>query len=215
MKLSLRQEENASVLEIQGNIDIHNFTVLKAGLSKLFHNGKNRIVVYLKDTDQLATEVIRELAILDVFARELSGKLVLVSDSEDMKQKVQTFAKPPVVAILPTVAKALEYLRDLDALEGDEGGESLSEVSAQLEAKARQVAALEAQIKQTDPREAQKLRAENAELKDKLKLLETQLGEILGGKRAQPSDAEGFLEKFDALEDSVRRLSGEKAAGAK
>lgn len=215
MKLSLRQEENASILEIQGSIDIHNFAVLKAGLTKLFQNGKNRIVLYVKESDDLSSDVIRELAILDVFARELSGKLVLASESENLKQKVQTFAKPPMVAILPSVAKAVEYLRDLDTLEGDEGGENFAEVTAQLEAKTQQVAALEAQLKQSDPSVAQKLRTENSELKDKLKLLEAQLGELLGGKRKQPADAEGFLEKFEALEESVRKLSGEKTAGAK
>jgi len=215
MKLALRQEENASILEIQGAIDIHNFAVLKAGLTKLFQNGKNRIVLNIKEGDELSSEVIRELAILDVFARELSGKLVMVSESPDLKRKVQTFAKPPLVAILPSVAKAVEYLRDLDLLEGDEGGENFAEVTAQLEAKTIQVSALEAQLKQLDPKETQKLRTENSELKEKLQLLEAQVGELLGGNRKQPADAEGFLEKFEALEDSLRRLSGEKLAGAK
>jgi|GEM_PF-5040338 len=215
MKLSLRQEESASILEVQGNIDIHNFAVLKAGLTKLFQNGKNRIVVHLTGSEDISTEVIRELAILDVFARELSGKLVLASENNDLKQKVQTFAKPPVVAMLPSVAKAVEYLRDLDTREGDEAGESFTEVSAQLNAKTQQVAALEAQLKQSDPGQAQKLRTENSALKDKLKLLEAQIAELLGGKRKQPIDAEGFMEKFETLEDSLRKLSGEKAAGAK
>lgn len=215
MKIALRQEESASILEIQGTIDTHNFAVLKAGLSKLLQNGKNRIVLHLQDPAGLSNEVLRELAILDVFARELSGKLVIASDSMELKQKVEAFAKPPVVAFLPTVAKAVEYLKDLDALEGDEGGENLAEVHKDLESAKAENASLQARLKLADSGEAQKLRAENAELKDKVKLLEGQVQELLGGARQQPSDAAGYLEKVQALEETVRRLSGEKAAGKK
>lgn len=214
MKINLRQEDSASVLDIQGSVDAHNFDVLKAGLSKLLRNGKNRIVLNLESAGELPNEVIRELAILDVFARELSGKLVLVSSHAELKQKVQAFAKPPVVAILPNVAKAVEYLKDLGSLEGEDASDNFDVVKAQLEEKTRMVSALEAQLKQSDPGAMQKLRHENAELADKVRLLEGQLGEILGGARKQPVDAEGFLEKFEALEESVRKLSGEKQAGA-
>jgi anti-anti-sigma regulatory factor len=211
----MRQEEGCSILDIQGDIDTHNFAVLKAGLTKLFQNGKNRIVLNILDGENLASEVIREIAILDVFARELSGKLVIASESTTLKSNVLSFAKPPVVGILPSVAKAVEYLKDLDALEGDEGGESLSEVTAALEAKTRQISALEAQLKQASGADAQGLREENAKLKDRLTLLESQVGD-LSARRRQPADAEGFLEKIEALEENVRRLGGEKLqAGAK
>lgn len=212
MKIALRQEESASILEIQGTIDTHNFAVLKAGLSKLLQNGKNRIVLHLQDPAGLSSDVLRELAILDVFARELSGKLVIASDSIELKQKVEAFAKPPVVAFLPTVAKAVDYLKDLDALEGDEGGENLAEVQKELEAAKAENASLAARLKQADTGEAQKLRAENAELSDKVKLLEGQVQELLGGARKQPTEPAGYLEKIQALEETVRRLSGEKAA---
>lgn len=215
MKIALKQEASASILEIHGQIDIHNFAVLKAGLSKLFQNGKNRIVVHIQSNEDIANEVIRELAILDVFARELSGKIVIVSGSPELKQKVQTFAKPPVVAILPTVALAVEYLKDLGGADGEEGGETVAELQAALEAKTRQVTALEAQLKQSDPTVAQKLREENATLADKVKLLEAQVGDMLGGARKQPVDAEGFLEKFETLEESIRKLSKDAQAAVK
>lgn len=214
MKLSLRQEENVSILDIDGNIDSHNFTVLKAGLSKLMQNGKNRIVVHIQSNEDLANDVIRELAILDVFARELSGKIVLVSGNTDLKQKVQTFAKPPVVAILTTVPLAVAYLKDLGAGEGDEEGGTPAQLQAALDEKTKQVEALEARLKLVDPGAVQSLRKENAMLTDKVKLLETQIGELLGGGRKQPADAEGFVEKFEALEENIRKLSGEKLAGA-
>ncbi len=209
MKLALRQEDGCSVLQIQGDIDIHNFAVLKAGLSKLLQNGKNRIVLHMQHSGDLSAEVIRELAILDVFARELSGKLVIASDSPDLKVKVLGFAKPPIVGILPSVAKAVEYLKDLNAPSNEESGESVPELKAQLFAKTKEVAALEAQLKQVDASEVRNLRGENAELKGKVALLEGQVGE-LSAKRRQPADAEGFLEKLEAMEETVRKLSAIK-----
>jgi anti-anti-sigma regulatory factor len=209
LKISLRQEGHASVLDIEGGIDIHNFTVLKAGLTKLLGNGKNRIVLHIIGEENLATEVIRELAILDVYARELSGKLVLASADPILQQKVMAFAKPPVIPILPTVAKAVEYLNDIDSLEGDEAGESSDELQAKIDSQALEITALKAQVSQANAGEAQKLRADNASLKDTLKLLEGQVGE-LAAKHAQPTGAEGYQEKIAALEATVKRLSGPK-----
>jgi anti-anti-sigma regulatory factor/regulator of replication initiation timing len=205
VKVSLRQEGLASVLDIEGEIDIHNFAVLKAGLTKLLGNGKNRIVLHITSGDHLSTEVIRELAILDVFARELSGKLVIASGDAALQQKVTSFARPPVVAILPTVAKAVAYLSDFDALEGDEVGESNGELQERIDAQDKEIAALKAQLGQMSGAEAQKLRAENATLRDKVKLLEGQVGE-LAGKRNQPGAADAFMEKIAALEATVKRL---------
>lgn len=214
MKLNLRQEENVAILDVEGGIDVHNFAVLKAGLSKLLGHGKNRIVLHIPDAGEIAGEVLRELAILDVFARELSGKLVLASESSTLKAQVMSFAKPPIVAILPSVAKAVEYLRDLDTLEGDEAGESMEELHRQLEASGKRIAALEAQVQQANPAELQKLRGENADLHRRVKLLEAQVGDFAEKRRA-PTDAEGFVEKFAALEETIKKLGGEKMAGAK
>jgi anti-anti-sigma regulatory factor len=214
MKLALRQEDGCSILQIQGNVDVHNFAVLKAGLSKLLQNGKNRIVLEIQDSKDLSGEVIRELAILDVFARELSGKLVIVSPSQDLKEKVLAFAKPPVVGILQSLPKALDYLKGLDGEPGEESGGSPEEMKAQLEEKTRRAAALEAQLKLVDPTAVQRLRQENAELKSKVALLEGQVNE-LASLRRQPVDGGGFLEKCEALEETVRKLSAAKTAAAK
>jgi anti-anti-sigma regulatory factor len=213
MKVSLRQEDSASILEIQGSIDSHNFAVLKAGLTRLLQNGKNRIVLHLQSPAGLSSDVLREIAILDVFARELSGKLVIASDNIELKKKVESFAKPPLVAFLPSVAKALEYLKDLDALEGDEGGENLVELQKELEMEKAARASLEARLKLADTSVAQKIRAENAMMKDRVKFLEGQLQELLGGERKQPSEAVGYLEKIQVLEATVKRLGGDKISG--
>lgn len=209
MKLSLRQEDGVSVLEVSGAVDAQNFQVLKAGISKLLRDGKNRIVLQVVDADQIPSDVMRELAIVDVFARELSGKIVLASENEKLKESVRAFAKPPMIPILSTVALCLEYFRNLSA-DDEEGGESVEELKKSIAAKDKAIAALEGRIKQMDPKELQALRNDKAALQSKVTLLETQVAEFVKARR-DPGDVAGFLEKITFLEDSVKKLS----AGAK
>lgn len=210
MKLALRQEDGVSILEVSGPVDLQSFQVLKAGISKLLRDGKNKIVLKIVDAEQIPSEVMRELAIVDMFARELSGKIVLASPNEQLKASVRSFAKPPVIPILSTVELCLEYFRNLAADE-EEGGESVEELKKAVEAKDKQITALEGRIKQMDPKEIQGLRADKAELQSKVSLLETQVGELLKGQR-DPGDVAGFLEKITFLEESVKKLSAGAAA---
>lgn len=210
MKIALREAEGISILDVSGEIDPHNFQVLKAGLSKLLKVGKNRIALHFVDADKIAGELLREIAILDVFARELSGQIILVSSNQQMKDTVRTFAKPPVIPILSSVELAVDYFKKALSDE-EEGAESAADLKKELDARAKRIAALEAQIKQLDPKEILKLRAANAELVSKVKLLEGQVEDFIRRQR-DPVEAEGFLEKISALEDSVKKLSA--GAGA-
>jgi anti-anti-sigma regulatory factor len=208
MRLALRQEEGVSVLEVSGPVDLQNFQVLKAGLAKLLRDGKNRIALKINDADQVPSEVMRELAILDVTARELSGQIILVSANDNLKQSVRSFAKPPVIPILSTLELAHKYFKE--KTDEEEGGESVDELKKLVDAKDKQIASLETRIKQMDPAELQKLRADKAELASKVSLLEGQVGELLKAQR-QPGDVEGFLEKISFLEDTIKKFSGAAA----
>lgn len=209
MELKLRQVESISVLDISGNVSNHNFLVLKAGINKLLQAGKNQIILSLLDAETLEGEVLRELAIIDVFARELSGKIILVSNNEELKESVRLFSKPPVVPILSTVELALEYLKK--AQENPEEEDNVSEIKKALEAKTKEVAALEARLKLLDPKEMKDLRAVNATLRAKAEALEAQVDELLKAPK-NPGDADGFLEKITALENTIKQYS---AVGAK
>jgi len=209
MKLALREEDGCSILSVQGEIDEHNFGVLKAGLSKLFKSGKNRIVLHLEDAGNLPDPLLQELAILDVFARELSGKLLIASEHLDLQTRASALQRPPLYAIQPTVEAALTLFKEGDANEA-------MDFALRLQQSEARAASLEAQLKLKDGSDSQALREENAELRERVKLLEAQLGEF-AAQRPQPSFTEGFLEKCEALEEAVRKLGAEKAAqeGAK
>jgi anti-anti-sigma regulatory factor len=204
MKLALRQEDTVSILEVSGTVDAKNFAILKAGITKLLRDGKNRIVLSLVDASQLEGEVLRELAIIDVYARELSGKIILASSNEELKESVRAFAKPPVVPILASVELALDYFKKSQPSVEEE--EDLGALKTKIAEKEKVIAALEARIKLQDPREAKDLRSANAELKEKVALLEKQVNTLTKEKR-KPMDEEGFLEKILTLEDTVKRLS--------
>ncbi len=204
MKVNLRQEESVSILEVSGPLDHHNFQVLKAGITKLLRSGKNRIVLSLIDATALESDTLREIAIIDVYARELAGKIVLASGSEELKESVKLFAKPPVIPILSSVELAIDYFKKAEPLAEEE--EDVGALKAKLEAKAKEVEALEARLKLQDPKEMNELRSANAELKAKISLLEGQVDQMVKEKR-QPVDAEGFLEKVATMEDMIKRLS--------
>lgn len=212
MKIALRNQDGLAILDVSGEIDEHSLKVLKAGLSKLLRDGRNRIVLNLLDAKEIQGEVLREIAILDVFARELSGKIVLASNDAQLKESVRTFSKPPVIPILETVEHALEFFQKQSSEEAD--SEDPAELHRMLEAKDKQIAALESRLKLQDPQEARQLRAEKAELSAQVKTLMEQV-EALTKEKFQPIDAEGFLEKIATLEAAVQDLSGKQEAGAK
>jgi anti-anti-sigma regulatory factor len=207
MKVALRHEDSVAILEVSGSVDVHNFQVLKAGITKLLRDGKNRIILSLVSAEELESDVLRELAIIDVYARELSGKIVLSAPSEELRESVKIFAKPPVIPILSSVELGLDYFKKSAPVEEEESDPEI--LKEAIKAKEKEVAALEARLKLIDPKEAIQLRAANAELKAKVGLLEQQVEELLNSKR-QPVEAEGFLEKITALEETVKQLS-EKA----
>ena len=209
MKVGLASRDGISILNVSGAVDAHNFAVLKAGISKLFRDGKNRIVLNLEDAQEIEGEIIRELAILDVFARELAGKIVLVSPHEDLKASVRIFAKPPVIAILSTEAQALEYFKHLsEALESTDG--DVLALRKELGAQTKVIAELEERLAALQPAKLEELRKENAALAEKVTLLEGQVEALTRADRAPRTDA-GYLEKIAALEASVKRLAGEQA----
>jgi anti-anti-sigma regulatory factor len=205
MKVSLRHEDSIAILEVTGEVDQHNFQVLKAGLTKLLRDGKNRIILSLSDANELESDVLRELAILDVFARELSGKIVLSAENEELREGVKIFAKPPVIPILSSVALALDYFKKSEPQAEEEADPDA--LKAALQVKDREIDALKARLAQLDPKETNELRALNASLKSKVSQLEGQVEDLMKEKRV-PVDAEGFLEKITALEDSLKRMQG-------
>ncbi|RZA07415.1 MAG: anti-sigma factor antagonist [Proteobacteria bacterium] len=204
MKIQLSYDGAAAILGVTGEIDMHNFEVLKAGISKLFRSGKNRIILNLEDATEISGEALRELAILDVFARELSGKIVLSATNPELKESVRLFSKPPVIPIVSTVAQGLEVFSRLsDAEHADP--ETLGAWMKRAETAEAALNGAQEELARLNPKALADLQAEAALLRTKISVLESQV-EALTFETRQPVSAEGFLEKISALEESVKRL---------
>lgn len=210
MKLSLRHEDGIAILDISGAVSEHELSVLKAGLTKLLQAGKNRIVLHFVDADQLVGEVLREIAILDLFARELSGRIIIAAENDVLKQSIKSFAKPPSIPVLASAAKAIEYFKLNDPTQ-EESEESLESLKEQLKEKDKAIKALEEQLRLVDKSQITTLRAENAEMKKRVSLLEKQVDDMVKERR-DPMDVDGLLEKNLVLEETVKRLSAQAGA---
>ena len=97
MKIELRSESDVQIIRVSGPVTADKFAILKTALTKLFKVGKNKIVLELAGSKELSSDILRELALLNLLASELSGRIVLAEVDDATRAKIQTFSKPPVV----------------------------------------------------------------------------------------------------------------------
>lgn len=109
MKIKLESVRDISVLNVTGPVTLESFAVIKAGIKKLFSSGKNKIVLELPDSGAFPTPVLREIAILNLLASELSGQIVLAHIAPLTRAKIEAFSKPPVVTCFPDRNAAAEF----------------------------------------------------------------------------------------------------------
>lgn len=109
MKLKLESVRDISVLHVSGSITPENFAILRAGIKKLFSTGKNKIILELPDSATFPTPVLREIAILNLLASELSGQIILAEIAALTRAKIEAFSKPPVVKCFADRKSALEF----------------------------------------------------------------------------------------------------------
>ena len=201
MKLSLEQKEGISVLHVDGGVDKHQLQVLKSGLAKLFKDGKNKIIIHFTNVGALDGDIIREMAILDVFARELAGKIVISSADEKLRESILNFAKPPVMPFFTTPDAAIKHFSD-EKIEAPQ----IKDAHVLLTEKTKEVESLKEQLAALDQEKLKGLEERNAELESKVRFLQTQIENLLKEKRIH-LDPDALMAKNKALEQSVAKLS--------
>lgn len=107
MKIALKSEQGVAVLAVSGPVSAENFKVLKAGVTKLLKDGKNKVVLELHEWNDFTTEIIRDLVQLNLLAQELSGKIVLSQVDATTKTKITTFATPQVLELYERTSDAV------------------------------------------------------------------------------------------------------------
>jgi hypothetical protein len=113
MKLKIRAENDIQVLTISELDSPKNVDVLRAGITQIFRNGKNRIVLELAESKAVPSELLRELGRLKLLANELAGDIVISGLDEETKKRIDSFAKPPFAITFLTTPQALHYLKDM------------------------------------------------------------------------------------------------------
>lgn len=115
MKLKLRAENDIQILTVSELDSSKSVDVLRAGITQIFQNGKNRIILELSEAKDIPAELLRELGRLKLLANELAGDIVLSGLDPETKQKVDNFAKPPFAVSFITTPQAVNYLKELHA----------------------------------------------------------------------------------------------------
>lgn len=113
MKLKLRAENDIQILNVSELDSSKNVDVLRAGITQIFRNGKNRIILELAESKSVPAELLRELGRLKLLANELAGDIVLSGLDPETKQKIDNFSKPPFAVSFLTTPQAVNYLKEL------------------------------------------------------------------------------------------------------
>jgi len=197
MKVQLKEQQGYQVLSVDGPIDIHNFQVMKAGISKLFKDGKNKIILELVWNKELDDGIIREFGALNGLARELSGELMLVVSDALLRTKIENFAKPNIIKCYENKLKAIE------AVSAQKLG---AQPSKGMEERDAEIKALKEQLRAKEMGELQQVKAKNAELATENAKFEEILSKM-HIERRHPSDEKAYQEKIKTLEDEMLVMS--------
>jgi len=229
MKLKLEAVRDVSILIAEGPITPENFAVLRAGIKKLFKDGKNKIILELPDSGGFTPPILRELAVLNLLASELAGSIALAKIAPLTRAKIEAFSKPPVVRSFADREHAVEFFHPKSEeipskptaapIPAPNVAEPTPQKNVPLDAPTAapgaagemksEVRARELGDLGTVRKKLSDLEAENAELK-------ARLAEIIVTRR-DPPDLDAWKEKVTLLEkqlaDAIK--TAQDAAGAK
>jgi hypothetical protein len=208
MKIKLVVESGIHILLLTDTVTVKDVEIIGAGLRKLLKNGKNRIILELDGSESLPDEVIRDIGFLDNMARELAGRIVLVSASEVLRKKLEIFSNPPLLLCTPSRKKGIEEFSQAAPL--DEGKAAARPVPPQgaPQGAPPQGGPLQGPKEEALAREQGelgKVRRELAVEKGENRILHGQLFALMENRR-QMVDSAALIEKIRALELEVEKL---------
>lgn len=219
MKISLSRDRAVDILTATGPIEPRDAQVLKAGVSKLIRDGKNQIAIEISEA-RVPTEMIRELVALDLLAREMSGRVIVVSPQKPLRVEIESFARPTTLESFESRAQALEFFEKINAAPlaplpitptaptpaaapALPGAPPVDQKPAEEEVKL-----LKEQIRERELKEVGELRKTIARLEDENKALLAQLQTLVMDRRAPPDEA-AYRDRVRDLEDKLEKLMEE------
>lgn len=214
MKLQLVQENGIHILSVSEPVDVQGAQVIKAGVTKLYKNGHNRVVIELLNPREVSPHAFKMFGELHALARELAGDLVIVAAGlkhpqipsfADRRAGLSHFKGAKTVASHPisaATAASTVVSSDPDIRPNMQAADLI----ALLEKRNALIKDLRIQLKDktaggidTSVKESERLRRENEELRAKL-------DELIASIRI-PKSVRSYDEKIVQLEAEIIRLS--------
>lgn len=209
MKLLLEKHRDLNILVASGPINAENFAVLRAGIRKLFSDGKNKIILDLPDSRAFTAEILREFAVMNLIAAELSGQLVLSSIEPLTRAKIDSFSQPPAVRCFTTKEDAIRFFYPEEKKPAD--APVASSTAAPEEKSADQKQQFKADIRAKELGDVGSLRKRISELEEQNKELMLQLSALVVTRR-DPPDLASWQEKVSLLEKQLEETLGQQNA---
>jgi hypothetical protein len=214
MKLTRTQDRGVEILTASGAIAQRDVQVLCAGVGKLIRDGRNQILLEVAEP-AIPDDLIRELMSLDLLARELSGRLVVLASNPELRTKIENFARPMTLASFAERTGAFDFFEKMNAaplgpIPGAAGAEAAvappgAEAPAASEEQAKQ---LKEDIRKREIDELGKLRETIVRLENENKALLNQFQTYFRERRAPP-DERAYQQRIQDLESRVEELMDE------
>jgi hypothetical protein len=202
MKLKLEAVRDISILIAEGPITPENFAVLRAGIKKLFKDGKNKIILELPDSDRLTPPILREFATLNLAASELAGSIVLAKIAPLTRAKIEAFSKPPSVRCFADRENAVQYFHPPgeEAAKPSDVAEAPAEPTALGTEEKKEYS--KGEIRAQEMGDLGSIRKKLSDLEAENKELKGRLAELVVTRR-DPPDLESWKEKVSLLEKQL------------
>jgi hypothetical protein len=216
VKLNLSHHRGVEILSVAGPVSAKEAKILQAGIGKIFRSGKNRIILELEQEQEVPLEVLRELAALDLLARELSGRIVLAGVGDSVRKRIENFAQPPVIPTFRTRQEALQFFENLSSGDAeDPAAVKAAVVAATVDPE--QAKAHKEQIRQNELSGLGELRQQITTLENENKMLMEQLQALVIQRKGPPGESasqERIRDLEARLDDLLKQLDKKQGGPA-
>lgn len=211
MKLTRTQDRGVEILTASGDIAQRDAQVLSAGVGKLIRDGKNQILLEIAEPN-IPDELVRELMSLDLVARELSGRLAILASRQELRTKIENFARPMTLASFADRNSAIDFFEKMNSaplgpIPGAAPGESAPGGTDQVSSE-EQVKQLKEEIRKREVAELGKLRETIVKLENENSALLNQFQTYFRERRLPP-DEKAYQQRIQDLEARLEELMNE------
>jgi hypothetical protein len=214
MKLTRTQDRGVEILTASGAIAQRDVQVLSAGVGKLIRDGKNQILLEVAEA-AMPDDLIRELMALDLVARELSGRLVVLASHPELRTKIDNFARPMTLASFSDRNGVFDFFERMNSAPlGPIAGVAPTDGSAVADSSAPPLAS-EDQFKQLKEDIRKREIDELGQLRETIVRLENENKALLGQfqtyfrERRIPPDERAYQQRIQDLESRLEELMDE------